>query len=401
LRRIEVHLEANGDYWKAYWTGPGGRRQGKSLGPIKGKRSRTRRQPLSERQAQTLCRRLEAELNDRHTNGLADEVPRLGDFLDRYLEVRTDLGASSRKLHVQACDMLREFIDPATLVDQVTEAQALDWQAAVGRGDFNGGQTVGEQTICKHGRTARRVFQEAVKRRYLLRNPFDVVRRTPPAVDKDWHDCTHDQLDALLRHCPNAGWRAFLALCRLAGLRQGESLELTWNRVDLEERRLTVFAKKTGRRREVPIDSELVLILRTVQQEATSDRSRVTEGVNGNSHSNLRTRFHRICRKAGLEPWEHWCHTLRKNRETEWTERFGVATAAEWCGNSIAVAMRHYTRATKAEFAAASDLNGTPQETPQRDHGRSADHRKSLRNKVSRPGLEPGTSGLKGRCSTD
>jgi integrase len=68
--------------------------------------------------------------------------------------------------------------------------------------------------------------------RYL----FELTSKYPPKPDRQWHYVTMEQLDSLLNACPNVGWKMLLALCRLAGLRRGEALELPWSSVDWSHR---------------------------------------------------------------------------------------------------------------------------------------------------------------------
>ena len=44
-----------------------------------------------------------------------------------------------------------------------------------------------------------------------------------------------------------------------------------------------------------------------------------------------------------IKPWADWCHTLRKNCETDWMAE-GIPEYAyiNWCGHTATVAKRHY-----------------------------------------------------------
>ena len=151
-----------------------------------------------------------------------------------------------------------------------------------------------------------------------------------------------------------------LSLCRLAGLRQGEALRLCWPQVDLEARRLLIenpgrYRTSKKRRREVPIDPELYVLLHQARWKAgTEEDGHVVQGVYAD---NMWRDFRVIAKRAGLKPWARWCHTLRKNCETDWAGRFPIHVVAEWLGNSPEVAMRHYLRAEPQDYLRASGLD--------------------------------------------
>ena len=164
-----------------------------------------------------------------------------------------------------------------------------------------------------------------------------------------------------------------LALCRLAGLRQGEALRLRWPHVDLQARRLLVenpgrYRTSKKRRREVPIDPELYVLLRQAGWQAYAEGDgHVVQGVYAD---NMWRDFRVIARRAGLDPWARWRHTLRKNCETDWAGRFPIHVVAEWLGNSPEVAMRHYLRAEARHYLEASGLDDSAK---QRDNAADAE----------------------------
>jgi hypothetical protein len=71
------------------------------------------------------------------------------------------------------------------------------------------------------------------------------------------------------------------------------------------------------------------------------------------SNANLRTKLHRIIRKAGLVPWPRTFHNLRATRQTELAERFPGHVVCAWIGNSERVAQNHYLQVTDAHLALA------------------------------------------------
>ncbi len=70
---------------------------------------------------------------------------------------------------------------------------------------------------------------------------------------------------------------------------------------------------------------------------------------------NLWRDFRVICKRAGIEPYAKWCHTLRKNRESDWMAvGFPFHVVVDWMGHSDEVARQHYLRVNDADLDAAT-----------------------------------------------
>ena len=159
--------------------------------------------------------------------------------------------------------------------------------------------------------------------------------------DKDWRYVSAEELETLFDACPNAGWRVLPGLCRLAGLRVGEALDLQWGRVDWTANRISVIAQKTGKRRLVPLEPRLQTLLIEAYEAATAGDTYVVS-VGDVSRSSFRRRFDSIVRRAGLEPWSAPYQVLRRNCETDWAQAYPQYVVSAWMGHDISVSARHY-----------------------------------------------------------
>ncbi len=124
---------------------------------------------------------------------------------------------------------------------------------------------------------------------------------------------TPDELTKLFDACPNIGWRVFLPLCRVAGLRRGEALDASWDDVDWNHQRLAVIAKKTGKKRVVPIEPNLHDLLIEMWESAEPGETFIVPR-DMVSRSSVRTRFQSIIKAAGLEQWQVY---TKSSAETE------------------------------------------------------------------------------------
>ena len=346
---ITVTLNANGRYWQARWTDSVGKRRCCGLGP---------RSKFSKRQAEVKRKRVELDLNSGRTS--EGESPTLQQHLDRFLANRTNLSDASRSLYRHTGRYLLAHFSGQLRIDRINRVAAADFRTALAKGElaylnpkcYSKGPS--ESTVCRHIREAKCIFQMAVDDEQIPSNPFRKVASTSPIPDKDWAYIDDAMLDGLLDVCPTTGWRLMLAVPRLAGLRRGEAWRLRWSDVDLVGRRLTVRNPQSHRStkkrtRQVPIAPKLYDLLFEAANDESNGEFVVARGSTPQP-DHMHRGFGRLCSKAGVEPWRRWCHTLRKNCETDWARVYPIHIVTEWLGNSPVVAMQHYVHATDADF---------------------------------------------------
>lgn len=336
-------------YYQLRWFGADGKRYSQNLGRVG---------ELSKRQAEKLRQAKELELRQRPGLASPGRIPTLAGFLETYIESRrSELASGSLELHEHTAKYLKGYFGDERRLDQITRYDAREFKTALAKGQLaklnkRVFKTISPQTVDQHVRNARTMFNRAVDDDLIMYNPFDRLAGGLPAVEKDWHYVTIDELNKLLAACPNQAWRTLLGLCRLAGLRQGEALSLRWSDVDWSKARLTVWAQKTKRRRVVPIAPELQPILRDAVQQAPEGEPLLVHGLVA---QNVWRDFGVIRKRAGVPKYAKWCHTLRKNRESDWVAAgFPFHVVVEWMGHSDEVARQHYLRVNDADLDAAA-----------------------------------------------
>ena len=351
-----VTLSSNGKYWQAFYYDVTGKRRAKGLGA---------KSKLSKRKAKVLCDRLAADLQVNPGIISGGPAPKLFAFLDRYLASRTEIRKSTRSLYQQTIYYLKDFFDDIR-VDHITRLMAGDFRTYLARQKCRD-ESISEQTVRKHIRNCKTIFASAVAEDILLLNPFSRQKSAPLQPDKDWYYLSIKDFEKILDACANKGWQAFLGLCRLAGLRRSEAWSLTWERIDWAEHRITVLATKTKKKRIVPIEPRLYEILLATYDNAEEGTDRVCQAVGRN---NLRRTFHALCRRVGLEPWGKWCHTLRKNAETDLAQLFPQYVVSYWIGHSIEVSEKHYLQVPEELYEKAACCT-SKQEPPRRPSPKS------------------------------
>jgi integrase len=276
-------------------------------------------------------------------------MPTLGAFIDKHIAQKTGTVAPrSIQLLEQTKARLVARFGSATPLDKITADGALDWRAAMLEDGLS------EATVRLHTRNAKTVFNDAVERELISRNPFRKLPSAAVAAEHDFY-VTTEMAEKVLAHLPDHRWRLFFGLGRYAGLRlPSESHILTWDQVDLQRRRLTVYAPKTGATRTVPIVPALAELLREAKARSPQGETRVLPLT----ASNLHRRVHEAIEAAGLEPWEDLFQALRRSAETDFASKFPAHAAAAWLGHGVAVSAKHYLQVPDAMLDQAAGLTG-------------------------------------------
>jgi integrase len=121
--------------------------------------------------------------------------------------------------------------------------------------------------------------------------------------------------------------------------------------VDWKNRRLIVFAEKTSAKRLVPIDPKLYPILLEALDQMKPEQQRVCD-VNPN---HVWRNFNVIRKRAGLPKWKDALQVMRRNRETDWAQRYPQYVVSEWLGHDIRVSATHYLQVPEELFRKAAD----------------------------------------------
>ncbi len=348
---ITVTLHKNGKYWQARWRDPRtGKLRGKGLGATA---------KVSKRAATVKARDEERKLNrGKVQNG---QAPTLQDYIDRFIEARTDLAPGTVKLYRLTGRYLTGHFGETLRIDKIIRPDATDWRTALAKGRLahinkqNKG-TPAESTVCRCCKEAKTMFKAAVDDDLIEFNPFDRLKSSAPPPDKTWEYVDRQTLRRLLDKAPNDSWKLLVALCRLAGLRRGECERLKWSDIDLDRRRIIanndITHQTTKRkRREIPIDPELHKLLFEVFMDGQGGE-RVLPDLRGSLYRG----FQLIAGRANVPMYSRPYHTLRKNCETDWMEQHPVMVVCEWLGHSADVAAKHYHRAKDEQFDRASGL---------------------------------------------
>lgn len=320
-------------YWRVRLTMPDGTRKSFGLGHS------DRVSPTEAgRQAKAIMRDV---LLGRVATGT--DTP-LSKWRDSYLASKGEWSHLTREDVEKSLDKLIDHFGKDRRIGSITSTEAEAFAAELLASGL------AKNTVRKHCRNIKAMFQAAVdaEPQVIASSPFRRVASSVVSTPKDWATVTEADLQAILDACPNPGYKALFALCRLAGLRRSEAVALRWEHVTPE--RIAVYPRSDTegtkqRYREVPVQPKLAAILANISRSGYGPCDGVEED---------KAAFYRvltgILSAAKVQQYAKPLHTLRKNLETEWLSKYPMSKVAHWLGHSPTVAMKHYDRPEEKDF---------------------------------------------------
>jgi integrase len=272
--------------------------------------------------------------------GLVDrrEASTLGGWLDAYLEERKpELKPRSLQKLRDTADSLIAFLGAKTLLRKITTAQASAW-----RQDLQAKVSLATvRTFCGN---AKQFIREAVNRKLIADNAFSHLKSGSTAKDAIRY-VKPEEIDAVIKKCPNSQWALLFGLARYAGLRvPSETHQLTSLDVNYEKHVLTVRSPKTERhpgheKRLVPISPRLMKLILARDNDLKTGESLLVNLRGGN----LRKQALKIIAAAEVELWPDLWQSLRSSAEKEWALTMPQYAVSRWIGHSITMSGKHYT----------------------------------------------------------
>lgn len=290
----------------------------------------------------------------------------LGNVMDQYIAARTDIKPRT-KINLEQCRrVMLEFFGHID-IRTINKGTGNDWRRKMA-------ETLAQATISGHIKKAREVFADATDRNLIAENPFLKVKAGTQKNSARLRYIPAGDINKAIDACPDAEWRLIFAMARFGGLRcPSEFLPLQWSDVNRETNRITITSSKTehnpgGESRVIPIFPELREPLMELFDQAKEGGSPFVfaqhRGV-----QNWRTRAEKIIRRAGLVQWERIFQNLRASCEIDLVAKFPLPVACQWIGNSEAVAMAHYLKATDDDYDRAAGVEKSTVKSAAETHG--------------------------------
>ncbi len=345
----------------------------------------------------------------------------ISDFVEfKKLEIKP---ASVRRIE-DSMALLKLYLGEETKISRITPGTAKEWRTKLLKTGLS------EATIRTHTRNAKTLFNDAVEREIVRKNPFSKLPSTSVAAKKGRY-ITPDETQQIIDACPDWKWRTFVGLLRYIGLRcPSETHSVNWSDVDWERGILTIRATKTNSVRQAPIRPELMMLLK----EAFADKKKHAKAIIDIKTNNRYRTFKKILKRANVEPWEDIFQHLRRCCRTQFlNEGHPPHAVSRWMGHGQLVGDEHYTMLTDDVFDKVTGIvpdSGSSKSAARSAESAAADHciglqpaangklsfddsaqknlvfvgnndKNEVKFEVRAQGLEPWTYGLKVRCSTN
>jgi integrase len=311
-----------------------------------------------KKEAETLRRRLERELDE---GKLQDEEMRWEDFSVEFLDKHAGRKAPTTQLAYRLClEMVGKTVKPR-YVSSVTTSLLEDFANARLK------DGVKEPTVNKELRHLKAALRWALRRGYLKAVPdfSGVFIRTdaqpPVAISEDDFVTIIKALESpklKLEHRSKGWWRTFLYLAYYLGLRRGELVGLTWNRVRFDTQEINIAAQtsKGRKHRVLPLHPALANILKRWQEEQKASESGAEVlPWHHDTYRSLYDDWHAIQSAAGIKEGEHYVPKDFRSSCASELIRAGVPTAVvkDMLGHQHITTTERYYINTKPALRAA------------------------------------------------
>jgi integrase len=273
--------------------------------------------------------------------------PLIGGILDGYLAGRLHHVASVETMTLSAKAVRRHVGN--------LEPRMLGRRTYMER---RAGEGVSAGTIRRDISVLRAALAWAVRERWIDKGPYVEMPPRPPPRDR-W--LTRAEVERLIAACATPHLRLFVILAFHTAARRAAILELTWDRVDFDRRRIAYqqpgrrLTKK--RRAVVPINAAALAALQEARILAVSDH--VIE-YRGQPIRSVKTGFAAACEVAGIADCSP--HVLRHSAATHMVMAgVPLAEIARMLGDSEAMVEKTYGKHSTDYLRRAADaLAGEP-----------------------------------------
>jgi len=274
-------------------------------------------------------------------------------WAERYLELDNIKRLRSYDKHVEIVSLR---LIPYFGGKLLTHIEPEDVEAYRAQYVLKNGTAPALSTINNDHAILKQLLYEAVKKRKLGANPASEVTMPDPHNERD-RVLTVEEWARLYAEAASH-LKPILQVAYQLGLRYGEIVNLTWDRVDLKRGLITLTAHdtKTKKPRTVPLTPELTEVFRDLYKVRYLNQDRVFLR-NGQSIRSIRTAFERATRRAGITNLRF--HDLRHCAATN-MRRAGVdvMTAMRIIGHTSEKMHKRYNTIDEHDlWRAASQIN--------------------------------------------
>lgn len=203
----------------------------------------------------------------------------------------------------------------------------------------------------------RKMFNLAIENEWLNKNPCKYVKKLR-VNNKIERYLTPEEEIRLLNACKGeyAYIKPIIQFALNTGMRKGEILNLTWECVNFDSKKITLLETKNGKKRDVPINSVVLSVLNDMKKEQCCEYVFVNP-VTQTKYYDLKRVFGNVCKNAGVENFRF--HDLRHTAATRMVgSGVSITIAKDILGHSdIHTTMRYAHAITEQSMNAVETLS--------------------------------------------
>jgi len=208
-------------------------------------------------------------------------------------------------------------------------------------------------TLVRYLAALSHVFSIARKEyKWVSSNPVaDVSKPTEPRGRVRF--LSDDERERLLTACRESSnpllYPAFV-LSLATGMRQGESMSLSWSDVDLDSGRIVLHETKNGTRRVVPLTGHALEVLKEHEKGRDQDSELLFPGRDPHTPIDLRKPWNRALEEAGIEDYR-WHDNRHSAASYLAMNGASLAEIAEVLGHKTLAMVKRYSHLSEAHTA--------------------------------------------------
>ena len=263
----------------------------------------------------------------------------LSQILERY---KNEITISKRGGHIEAYRLAKIMRDPVAEIklSQLSAMHIADYRDRRLQ-EVSACSVVKEMTLISLSLDIARKEWRVPMRSNVMRD----VKKPQPERGRD-RRLSSEEHTLLLRSCSKSSnhWLTPLTIIAIeTGMRRGELLRIVWEDIDLDLRVAHLDMTKNGSKRDVPLSSEAINLLRSLPHDISGKVFPITAAA-------LRGLWNRACRRAGITGLHF--HDLRHEATSRFFEKgLNVIEVATITGHKDLRMLQRYTHLRAEDLA--------------------------------------------------
>ncbi len=325
------------EYWALRWFDTDGNRRSQNIGKVGELTKNQRRKKLVDK--------------EREVKRYRGKCPTLSGHIDYYFKhLSHDHAASTLGINQRAARYMKAFFDENKPLDQFKPPDAKRFRTALIKGELayinQRKGSISKASANVYLKFSRALFGVAVDEDIIQKNPFS---KCLFKVDenREWNYLDQGTYVKLMENA-SPKIQVLLSLCRLAGLRCSEALNLRIKDANFDTGLIYVTSRtdwrtKSGKSRRVPMCPELASVLLAAAREAVKDGQ--DKFIADLRRDNTQRDISVVCKRAGVPMYLQPTHSLRKSCITDWAATKPIHVVQKWAGHADAkTTLKYYTQ---------------------------------------------------------